>query len=252
MYHLSVKFFSRKKGQSVIAAAAYRSGERLHDRYYGLTPDFTKKRGIVHRQIILHPNAPREFNDRETLWNAVEFAEKRRNSRLAREVELALPSELVLDEHIKMVERYVAANFVDKGMCADVCYHDKSDGNPHVHILLTTRDVNGNGFGRKNRNWDKKENVSFWRQDWANVLNREYKRIGSEKRVSHERNLDRDIVQEPTIHLGYRVMRTKHTDRRSEYDDIVRRNRKIDEHERQRQQKKERDKRREHNSERGR
>lgn len=250
MYHLNVRYFSRRRGQSAVAAASYRSGQRLYDRYYGELHDFTVKGGIVHTMILLPENAPPEFSDRETLWNSVEHAEKYRNSRLAREVEAALPTELTLEEQVRMTERYVTANFVDKGMIADVAIHDKGDGNPHVHILLTTREVGFDGFNpKKNREWDKRENVNEWRREWANVQNREFARKGLEIELDHEsyavQDFDREIERRPTIHLGHQVKKLdrmgRETDRMNEYREIAEYNREI---EREYQQQRERNRNR--------
>jgi ATP-dependent exoDNAse (exonuclease V) alpha subunit len=242
MFHLSVKYVSRRKGQAVVAAAAYRSGERLNDRYYGLTHDFTNKGGIAYTTILLPPDAPRNYADRETLWNSVEYTEKRIDSRLAREVEIALPIELSLPEQIQLLERYVSNNFVCRGMIADVAVHDKGNGNPHAHILLTTREVGEEGFSKKNREWDKRENVNRWRRELANELNRELERRGYEK-VSHESHIARNTDYEPTIHLGYRVSEYERngieTDRGNENRAVIERNRMRDEHKRQREHERE-------------
>lgn len=204
MYHLSIKNLNRKLNQSAVAAAAYRSGERLYNSCDRLIHDFTRKKGIVHTEILLPQNIPHEFYDREALWNAVERAEKRCDSRTAREVEMALPNELTLHEHIKLVREFIAENFVRLGMCADICIHDKQDGNPHAHILLTTRLVENGEFNKKkNRNWDKRENVSIWRKNWADMQNREFMKKELSTRVSHESYKMRNIDREPTIHLGH-------------------------------------------------
>lgn len=205
IYHLSIKYVSRRKGQAAVQAAAYRSGEKLRDCYYGLTYDYTKKGGIVYNNILLPPTTPKEYADRETLWNAVEHAEKRKDSRLAREVEFSLPVELSLSEQLRLVERYVTANFVSWGMCADVNIHEMGNGNPHAHVLLTTRTVEPEGFGAKNRKWDKRANVTLWRREWKNAQNREFERKGLDIRVSHESNVARNIDREPTIHIGFRA-----------------------------------------------
>ncbi|WP_436649495.1 MobA/MobL family protein, partial [Lactiplantibacillus plantarum] len=130
IYHLSLKTISRSKGQSAVASSAYRSGSKLKDRETGDTKDFTKKHGVADREIQLPAQAPATFTDREELWNAVEEKESKSNSQLAREVELALPSELERPTQIKLVHDYVQTNFVDRGMCADWSIHDKEDGNP--------------------------------------------------------------------------------------------------------------------------
>ncbi len=144
-YHFSASVISRTDGRSSVAAAAYRSGERLYNDYDGLTHDYTKKRGVVHTEILLPPNAPTEWKDRQTLWNAVEASEKSKDSRLAREFNAALPIELTLEEWIPMVREYVQKNYVDKGMCADIAIHVADEHNPHVHVMLTMRPLDAKG-----------------------------------------------------------------------------------------------------------
>ncbi|BDI02929.1 MULTISPECIES: MobQ family relaxase [Lactobacillaceae] len=145
IYHLSVKIISCGKGQSAIASAAYRSGERLYDKRYDEVKDFSNKRGIVYSDIQLPSEAPLEYLDRETLWNAVERAEKKSNAQLSREIEVALPRELDLNQQKTLLRDYIQENFVSEGMCADWSIHDKKDGNPHAHIMLTVRSIKKNG-----------------------------------------------------------------------------------------------------------
>lgn len=246
LYHYHIKCISRKSGKAIVAAAAYRSGKQLHDRYYGEIHNFTDKGGIIHTTIILPETAPQEFCDREILWNAVEYAEKRRDSRLAREVEVALPVELTLDENIRLIRQYVTDNFVEYGMIADVAIHDKGTGNPHAHILLTTREVSSAGFNaKKNREWDKRKNVSIWREEWAKMINREFERKGIEKELDHESYAIQGIEREPTIHLGHRVKEIERsdkieTDRGNENRSIVERNKVREENQLKRQFKRER------------
>ena len=142
IYHLSIKIISRGKGKSAVAASAYRSGEKIKNEYDGIVHDFTRKGGIAHTEILLPENAPQEFLDRGTLWNSVEKIEKSKNSQHAREIEVALPKELDREKQIELIREYVKENFVKVGMCADIALHDKNDGNPHCHILLTMRPLN--------------------------------------------------------------------------------------------------------------
>ncbi|MEY8736506.1 MobQ family relaxase [Lactobacillus sp. AN1001] len=145
IYHLSVKIISRGKGQSAIASAAYRAGECLYDERYDKTKDFRNKRGIEYSKIQLPSDAPLKYLDRETLWNAVERAEKQANAQLSREIEVALPRELDLTQQKTLLRDYIQENFVSEGMCADWSIHDKKDGNPHAHIMLTVRSIKKNG-----------------------------------------------------------------------------------------------------------
>ena len=145
IYHLEAKAVSRGSGRSAVAAAAYMSCSEIHNEYDGVTHDFTRKRGLVWQQIFLPKNAPPEWKSRSVLWNAVEAAEKSKDSRLARELVVALPIELDKTQWIKMLTEYIQENFVANGMCADVAIHNTDGHNPHAHILLTVRPMDNKG-----------------------------------------------------------------------------------------------------------
>lgn len=152
IYHLSIQNIGRSAGRSAVAAAAYRSATKLIDSERGLTCDYSRKSGVVYTEVMLCQNAPQEYADREKLWNAVEKIEKQKDARLAREINVALPHELDRETQIKIVRDYVQENFVKAGMCADIALHDKGDGNPHAHIMLTTRPIDENGkWGAKEK-----------------------------------------------------------------------------------------------------
>lgn len=145
IYSCECKVFGRAKGQSAVGKAAYRSGEKLTNEYDGMTHDYTKKGGVVYSEIMLCENAPKEYQDRATLWNAVEKVEKDNGARLAREYRVCLQREFTLEENIEVVRKYIKENFTDKGMIADYSIHDKNDGNPHAHIMLTMRPLDEKG-----------------------------------------------------------------------------------------------------------
>jgi ATP-dependent exoDNAse (exonuclease V) alpha subunit len=142
IYHCSIKIISRGKSQSAVAAAAYRSGEKILNEYDGRTSDYTRKKGIVHTEILLPDNAPDEYKSRAVLWNAVERVEKAKNSQLAREIEIALPVEFDYMQNVNLVREYVKKNFIEYGMCADIAIHNPNGTNPHAHIMLTMRPFN--------------------------------------------------------------------------------------------------------------
>ena len=119
IYHCSVKIIGRSSGRSSVAASAYRAGQKITNERDGITHDYTRKTGVAHSEIILPDHAPSEYNDRATLWNAVEKIERRSDSQTAREVEVALPLEFSLKENIEVVKNYINENFISKGMCAD-------------------------------------------------------------------------------------------------------------------------------------
>ena len=145
IYHLEAKVVSRGAGRSACAASAYLSCSRIYNNYDGVQHDYTRKRGLVAQQIFLPPNAPPEWSDRETLWNAVEAAEKTKDSRLAREFVVALPVELDKAKWLRLLSGFIQTQFVAQGMCADMAIHDTDGHNPHAHILLTVRPLNPDG-----------------------------------------------------------------------------------------------------------
>ena len=145
IFHCQIKIISRGKGKTATAAAAYRSGTKIVDDELGKTHDYTRKGGVAFSEILLCVNAPSKYSDRQILWNEVQKIEKQKNAQLCREVEVALPIEFSRNEQIEAVREYIKKNFTDKGMIADWSLHDKSDGNPHAHILLTMRPLKPNG-----------------------------------------------------------------------------------------------------------
>ena len=235
IYHCTCKIISRGKGRSAVGSAAYRSGEKLKNEYDGIEHDYTKKGGVVYSEVMLCENAPKEYKDRSTLWNAVERIEKNSSAQLAREYEVALPVELNREEQIQLVRDFTKANFTDKGMCADFAIHDKGDGNPHAHIMLTIRPIEKDGtWGAKavneyvlNKNgerilqkidkqnrkiykrvkkdttdWNTKEFLQNTRSDWAAKVNTELERRNIPQRVDHRSLKEQGVDRVPTIHEG--------------------------------------------------
>ena len=145
IYHLEAKVISRSTGRSAVAASAYMSCSKILNDYDGVLHDFTRKRGLVWEHIFLPENAPQEWQDRSELWNAVERTEKTKDSRLARELVVALPVEIGKEQWINLLTDYIQNNFVADGMCADVAIHDTDGHNPHAHIMLTVRPLDDKG-----------------------------------------------------------------------------------------------------------
>ena len=230
IYHWNIGIVSRGKGKSAVAAAAYRSGEKLTNEWDGMTHDYTRKGGVVHTEIMLPPHAPPSFSDRSTLWNSVELYEKAGNAQLAREIDAALPIELSREEQIRLVREYCSSQFVSRGMCVDYAIHDTDKGNPHCHIMLTMRpldergawaakskkeyDLDENGerirlpSGRYKTHkidltgWNDKDNTLLWRKAWADYTNDFLERNGSPERIDHRSNAERGIDELPTVHMG--------------------------------------------------
>jgi hypothetical protein len=251
IFHLNLKIVTRGTGASAVAKAAYQSGDKLTNEYDGRSFDYARKSRVVYKEILLPDNAPREYYDRSTLWNAVEKIEKAKNAQLARNVELSLPVELSREQNISFLRQYVREQFVDKGMCADVCVHDSNDGNPHAHILLTMRPFNEDGtwadkfkkiyefdeqgnkiYDPKTRryksravsvtDWNDRNKAEEWRAAWADAVNAELTHYGFAKTIDH-RSFKRQGKDElPTVHLGVAVMQMERRGIRTERGDINR------------------------------
>ena len=180
---------SRSQGRSATAAIAYRVAERIEDRRTGLTFDYAARGGVDHTEILAPDHAPDWVRDRSELWNRVEESETRKNSQVAREVRVALPDELTHAQRVALVRDYTQAQFVDRGMVADIALHapgrEGDERNHHAHILLTTREVDTEGFTTKNRDWNKVEVLEGWREAWARDSNAALERAGIEDRVDH-------------------------------------------------------------------
>jgi len=209
-YHCSVKPVSRSAGRSVVAAAAYRLGESLRDERHATVHDYTRRRGVEATFTVAPPDAPAWAHDPESLWNAAERAETRKNSTLAREVELALPSLLTPDERQRITEKF-AGELVDRyNVAVSVAIHapgrNGDDRNFHAHILFTTREMLPEGLGKKTRILDDRKTgpheVIKLRELAADIINQSLADANADIRVDHRSFKDRGIEREPTTHLG--------------------------------------------------
>ena len=229
--HFSISIRQRSKRQSAVAGAAYQSGEKLFSEYDGKTKNYRYKAPeVVCSEILLPPNAPPEYQDRQTLWNAAEGIEKQWNSQLSRGIIMALPNEIPREHYDGLVRDYCMEQFVSKGMCVDFAIHDKYDGNPHAHIMLTMRsmdeqgrwnpkahkvyDLDENGdrivlpsgeYKRHKENvvdWNNQVNAEIWRAAWATAVNLCYERNNSPVRIDLRSFERQGIDQTPTVHLG--------------------------------------------------
>ena len=189
IYGYSVSIGSRGGGKNAVAAAAYRAGAELVDHNTGEVKDYSRKGHVEYSEIMLPADAPERFSDRETLWSEVEAVEKRKDSQLYREVTLTLPRELGHEERVELTRSFVKSMFVREGMCADVAIHNPpaSDGGeqPHAHVMLTMREVGPDGFGKKNRDWNAKNELERCRDQWSCSVNWRLEEIGSKARVDH-------------------------------------------------------------------
>ena len=202
LFHFHVTQIKRSTGQSAVAAAAYRSGEKLHSEYYGEDSDYTRKGGVICSEILLPAHAPQEYADRETLWNAVEKVERGKKAQLAYSFDIALQNEFSMEENINLARQFLLEQFVRRGMIVDFAVHspDKEDGgisNPHFHVMCPIRPIEPNGkWGNKQRreyvldedgnripdgtgdyvfnavpttDWGSPETLEHWRQTWAEL-----------------------------------------------------------------------------------
>ena len=216
LFHLSVTQTKRSAGQSAIASAAYRAGERLYSEYYGEYSDYTRKGGVICSDILLPSHAPPEYADRQTLWNAVEKAERGKNAQLAYSFDIALQNEFSLEENIALARQFLLENFVSRGMVVDFAVHqpDREDGgipNPHFHVLCPIRPIKQDGkWGLKQRrvyeldedgnrirdadgkfvfnavpttDWGSPETLEHWRQTWAELCNAKFAEKGLDVRI---------------------------------------------------------------------
>ena len=222
--HFQISIQKRSENKSAVAGAAYQSGSKLFSEYDNRTKNYTRKQSeVIHSEILLPTNAPEEYLDRETLWNSAEKVETQWNSQLARKIIIALPREIPTEQYAELVRSYCREQFVSKGMCCDFAVHDKGDGNPHTHIMLTMRaidengkwlpkcrkvyelDEHGNRIGSHREDivdWNKRENAEIWRHAWEEKVNEYLEKNNRPERIdmrSYERQ-GIDIV--PTVHLG--------------------------------------------------
>ena len=233
---MNVKIMSRSKGHNAVAAAAYRSGERLSERpdtlpvraeFNGEEPiknkiishDYRRRSGVMSSFIAAPSDAPAWSQNRAALWQKVEAAEKRKDAQLAREVVVSLPSVDIFDHlnaqnralrlkefYEKILKKYAKDNFSAEGMIADIALHEPSEKNDnrhfHAHIMLTMREVTADGFGKKERSWNDAKRLEHWRENWAHAVNDALKAHGIDGFVDHRTNEARGLDIGVTKPLG--------------------------------------------------
>ncbi|HEL0657928.1 TPA: MobA/MobL family protein [Streptococcus equi subsp. zooepidemicus] len=232
--HTHVDIVARSKGHSVIAKAAYNARDKLQDEYYGKTHDYSKKTDLVFSKIFLPEHIPKEFSNREYLWNEVEKIEKSKNSQLARNLLFELPRELNEQDRIKLISEFIEENFTSKGMIADCNIHNPpasdNEEQPHAHILLTLREIDekgnwkpkcrkeyildengekiklksGNYKSRKvNLNdWNEPDKAKEWRENFSKKANEYLARNNINKRIDPRTFKEQGREELPQIHLG--------------------------------------------------
>jgi hypothetical protein len=247
IYHLSIKIISRGKGATAIAKAAYRAAEFIMSEYDGREHDYTRKRGVIHKEILLPEHAPPEYRDRAVLWNAVEKSEKNKNAQLAREIELALPIELTREQNITLAREFIEQHFVSAGMCVDICVHYAKSNNPHAHIMLTMRPFTETGeWGAKSRkeyildergeriklpsgefktrkicyvDWNEHTKAEEWRAAWSDAVNAALEKENHTARVDHRSYKRQGVDLIPSIRMGVAATQMERRGIRTELGD---------------------------------
>ena len=235
LFHFTVAQISRGGGQSSVASAAYRAGEKLTDEYYGQIHDYTRKQGVIMNEIILAANVPERFKDRQTLWNEVEKVEKHPKAQLAYSFDFALQNELSMEENIRIAKEFIAENFTSRGMIVDMAVHEPGKDpddipNPHVHVMVPMRPLNEGGIwgtkqhreyvldengnrmkdekgdcifnAVKNTDWGDPETLVQWRANWAKKVNEAFEQHGITARVDHRSYVEQGLDALPQIHEG--------------------------------------------------
>ena len=218
-----------------MASAAYRAGEKLHSEYYGEDSDYTNKGGVIYTEIFLPPHAPREYADRETLWNAVEKVEKGKKAQLAYSFDISFQNEFSQEENIALARQFLTEHFVSRGMVVDFAVHEpeREEGginNPHFHFLCPIRPIEQNGkWGLKQKreyvlnehgnripdgkgdyvfnavpitDWGAADTLEFWREQWAVMCNAKFEEKGLDVRIDHRSYERQGIELLPTVHEG--------------------------------------------------
>lgn len=240
LYHFSLGHIKRTAGHTAIAAAAYRSGEKLYDAYYGETQDYSRKKGVITSMIYAPDYVPERLHDRQTLWTEVEYNENRKDAQLAYSMDIALQNELTMEENIELLDTFVREEMVPLGMIVDVAIHDPDKGkhgipNPHGHLTSPIRpflengkwgdkqhqeyvlDENGDRIRKANgkyktmavssTGWNNPALLEHWRKRWAELVNAKFEEKGLSCRVDHRSNEKRGIDEIPQVHEGSAVRR---------------------------------------------
>lgn len=210
LFHLSAAVVSRGKGDSAVAAAAYRARDKLADERHGTTHDYSRAYGgtdLLFAGIYAPAEAPDWARDRTQLWNRVEAGEKRADAQLARDFTIALPHELTAEQNRWLIQDFVKEQFTRKGYVADLAIHrahrGRDERNVHAHLMVTMRTIGREGFAKtKDRSQNSNEQLGAWRESWARHVNHHLERHGIEARVDHRTLAEQGIEREPEIHLG--------------------------------------------------
>jgi ATP-dependent exoDNAse (exonuclease V) alpha subunit len=220
IYHFSAKPISRgDDGRSAVACAAYRSGEELHDKH-GKSFKFKHEDRVVHKEIIAPEGVPDWATDRSKLWNSVEAVERRKDARLSREFQVALPHELSLEQQVELIDGWVREQVTPLGLVVDVAIHDRpgsNNPNTHAHLMATDRPMDSEGWAaKKDPSINTVEQLDQWRSSWAEHTNKALSKAGFVTEIDHRSFETRGIHHlAPTIHEGYEAQKIEERGGRS-------------------------------------
>lgn len=229
IYHLHCDIIGRSGGRSATAAAAYRATCKIEDRTTGETFDFSKKEKALFTCIYHNGDIPKWATNRTELWNSCEEKENRKNSQFCRSFDIALMKELSVEDNIELLKKWLARNYVSRGLVADVAIHaphKNRDGttneNLHAHILIPTRKMNSDGWTEKDREGNDRDFLKQVRTSWAEIVNAEFKKRGMAERIDERTLEEQGIDREPQQHQGVTATameRKGKTVRRKKYKD---------------------------------
>ena len=236
LFHFHVTQIKRSSGQSAVACAAYRAGEKLRSEYYGEVSDYTRKGGVVESGIMLPEYVPQKLSERETLWNEVEKIEKGKKAQLAYSFDFALQNEFTMEGNVSLAKKFIREQFVERGMIADFAIHStETNGiaNPHVHVMCPIRPIDENGeWGNKQKrvyeidgngervtdhngnhifsavpttDWGKPETLEHWRSEWARMCNEKFEEKQLAERIDYRSYERQGVDKIPTVHEGVAV-----------------------------------------------
>ena len=241
-FYLNISSVGRGAGRSAVASAAYRAGERLREERTGRVHNHAQRRDVVHTEIFV----PEQFagqpldwaRNRERLWNTADRAEKRHNSRLAREYQVTLPAELNPEQRLSLARAFSREIAERYGVAVDLAVHDpRPEGDPrnfHAHLLTTTREVTPTGLGAKigldmgaldryRRGLpNHKAEYTNVRQQWAQLTNAALREAGLDVRVDHRSLAAQGIDREPRPRIPYHHLRLERGGQRSEIAEEIR------------------------------
>jgi len=221
IFHMEIRSIKRSTGQQATGAAAYRAGESIRDERTGDVHNHSRRKDVRHTEIVLpsklEASTATWARDRTRLWNTAEAVEKRRNSRVAREYQVALPPELTPEQRLALARSF-SRELADRyGVAVDLAVHDPKPGresqNFHAHMLTTTREVTPTGLGAKtgldmhgvaraqNGLASHSEEYSTLRERWATLTNQALREANIEARVDHRSLAAQGIDRKPLLHV---------------------------------------------------